>query len=71
MAIDPAEEITLQQAADRLGVHYMTAYRYIRLGILGAHKVGGRWLVDPPDLDRLQRFRVLRIVAVKDAGLDL
>lgn len=53
MAIEPAEEITLQQAADRLGVHYMTAYRYIRLGILGAHKVGGRWWVDAPDLDRL------------------
>ena len=30
--------ITLHEAADRLGVHYMTAYRYVRLGILPAQK---------------------------------
>ncbi len=54
MVIDPSDEISLQQAADRLGVHYMTAYRYVRLGILAAHKVGGHWRVDPRDLDGLQ-----------------
>ena len=32
---------TLQEAADELGVHYMTAYRYVRLGLLDAAKVGG------------------------------
>ena len=31
--------LTLQEAADELGVHYMTAYRYVRLGQLQAHKV--------------------------------
>ncbi len=54
MTIDPPDEITLQQAAERLGVHYMTAYRYVRLGILPADKVGGHWRVDPRDLDRLR-----------------
>lgn len=37
--------MTLQEAADRLGVHYMTAYRYVRLGQLEARKVGGSWRV--------------------------
>lgn len=37
--------LTLQEAADELGVHYMTAYRYVRLGQLEAHKVGGSWQV--------------------------
>lgn len=37
---------TLQEAADELGVHYMTAYRYVRLGLLDAAKVGGVWQVD-------------------------
>ena len=37
---------TLQEAADELGVHYMTAYRYVRLGQLDAAKVGGVWRVD-------------------------
>jgi excisionase family DNA binding protein len=36
---------TLQEAADELGVHYMTAYRYVRLGLLDAAKVGGAWQV--------------------------
>jgi excisionase family DNA binding protein len=36
---------TLQEAADELGVHYMTAYRYVRLGLLDATKVGGAWQV--------------------------
>jgi excisionase family DNA binding protein len=36
---------TLQEAADELGVHYMTAYRYVRLGQLDAVKVAGAWQV--------------------------
>lgn len=43
--------ITLQEAADRLGVHYMTAYRYVRLGKLPATKEGTSWVVDEVDLD--------------------
>lgn len=42
--------LTLQQAADELGVHYMTAYRYVRLGQLEAYKVGGGWRVTTESL---------------------
>jgi excisionase family DNA binding protein len=45
--------ITLQEAAERLGVHYMTAYRYVRTGRLPASRDGVKWLVDPADLVRL------------------
>lgn len=45
-----ADLITLQQAADRLGVHYMTVYRYVRTGRLRARRVGTQWQVDPADL---------------------
>lgn len=45
-----SETISLQSAADRLGVHYMTAYRYVRLGLLPAHKESGQWRVDVGDL---------------------
>lgn len=45
--------ITLHEAAERLGVHYMTAYRYVRTGRLPAHRRGVQWLVDPADLERL------------------
>ena len=41
-----------------LGVHYMTAYRYVRLGLLPARKVGGAWLVAERDL--------LRFIAERD-----
>ena len=40
----------LQEAADRLGVHYMTAYRYVRTGRLPATRIGAEWWVDPADL---------------------
>jgi len=42
--------LTLHEAATELGVHYMTAYRYVRLGLLGAHKEGGTWRVARRDL---------------------
>jgi MerR family transcriptional regulator, light-induced transcriptional regulator len=37
--------LTLQEAADVLGVHYMTAYRYVRTGRLAATQVDGKWHV--------------------------
>src|SRR5271157_459342 len=42
--------LSLHEAADRLGVHYMTAYRYVRTGRLPATQVGAQWWVDPRDL---------------------
>jgi excisionase family DNA binding protein len=47
----PVDDLTLQQAADELGVHYMTAYRYVRLGQLDAAKVNGEWRVSREALD--------------------
>jgi excisionase family DNA binding protein len=38
-------ELTLHEAAAELGVHYMTAYRYVRLGLLHADKQSGTWRV--------------------------
>src|SRR5215210_3256322 len=48
---DRTDVLTLHEAAARLRVHYMTAYRYIRLGLLDAHKEGGTWRVSGADLD--------------------
>ncbi|WP_426574631.1 B12-binding domain-containing protein [Aquihabitans sp. McL0605] len=45
--------LTLDEAAERLGVHYMTAYRYVRTGRLRAVKVGRIWQVDSVDVDAL------------------
>jgi excisionase family DNA binding protein len=49
---DPTEKalLSLPEAAARLGVHYMTAYRYVRTGRLSATLVGGVWKVDPADI---------------------
>ncbi len=48
------DTLTLKACAERLGVHYMTAYRYVRLGMLPARKVGTEWQVSTSDLDRFQ-----------------
>ena len=50
--------LTLQEAAEHLGVHYMTAYRYVRLGQIDAVKVGGTWQVTAEALDAFRRQRV-------------
>ena len=49
-----ADTVTLAEAAEQLGVHYMTAYRYVRMGLLPAAKTGGVWIVS---VDELEVFR--------------
>ena len=46
--------LTLHEAAELLGVHYMTVYRYVRLGVLPATKAGGTWSVAATDLTAFQ-----------------
>src|SRR5687768_2878033 len=46
--------IPLAEVAALLGVHYMTAYRYVRLGHLAATQERGRWVVSPEELARFQ-----------------
>ncbi len=42
--------MNLKQAAAALGVHYMTAYRYVRTGRLRARRVGTEWALSPDDV---------------------
>ncbi len=44
------DTLTLRQAAEELGVHYMTAYRYVRTGRLKASRVGNEYRVRAADL---------------------
>ncbi|NNF68821.1 MAG: excisionase family DNA-binding protein [Acidimicrobiia bacterium] len=48
----PPKTLTLHEAAESLGVHYMTVYRYVRLGMLPATKTKGAWAVSAADLER-------------------
>jgi len=50
----PGKPLTLLQAADKLGVHYMTVYRYVRTGRLPATRVGGARRVEPDDLAQMK-----------------
>lgn len=49
--------IDLQTAADRLGVHYQTAYQWVRAGELPAQRVRGRYSLDPKVVEALRRRR--------------
>lgn len=51
--------VTLHEAADRLGVHYQTAYRWVRRGELPAVKIAGTYVVDG---DALAAFAAARVV---------
>lgn len=47
--------MTLEEAAERLGVHYMTAYRYVRQGKLSATRVKGVWQVSPQAIEEFRQ----------------
>ena len=49
--------IDLQTAADRLGVHYQTAYQWVRAGELPAQQVRGRYSLDPKAVEALRKRR--------------
>ena len=51
---DLGQELTLHEVAEELELHYMTVYRYVRLGYLPAHKEGGSWRVTRSDLEALK-----------------
>lgn len=51
--------LDLQHVADELGVHYQTAYRWVRTGKLPARLVNGKYQVR---LDDIERFRTSRVV---------
>ncbi len=47
------EPLDLQRAADELGVHYQTAYRWVRTGKLPAQLVDGRYQVTREDISAM------------------
>ena len=51
------DRLPLRAAADVLGVHYQTAYRWVRTGRLPAQLVAGRYVIERSDLDDLVRQR--------------
>lgn len=51
------ESIDLQSAAEQLGVHYQTAYKWVRSGRLPADLVEGRYVLDPGAVETLARRR--------------
>jgi excisionase family DNA binding protein len=51
------EVLELQAAADALGVHYQTAYRWVRSGKLPAQLIGNKYQVSRRDLDTLAARR--------------
>jgi excisionase family DNA binding protein len=64
VAVDGAVEgelLSLQEAAERLRVHYMTAYRWVRRGELAAFKAGGRLRVRASDIERFVADREVEV----------
>lgn len=49
--------LPLREAADLLGVHYQTAYGWVRQGLLPATKAGRRYQVNAADVDALRARR--------------
>ena len=57
--MEPAvdDRLDLQSAATQLGVHYQTAYRWVRSGRLRAEMVDGRYLVSPAEMIKVDKSR--------------
>lgn len=57
--------MNLKEAAHHLGVHYQTAYKWVRAGELVAVRIGGRYEVSPA---AIERFEAARKAVVGDGG---
>ena len=55
--MNASESLDLQTAADELGVHYQTAYRWVRTGRLPALLIAGRYSVERADLAAFDQAR--------------
>jgi excisionase family DNA binding protein len=51
------DQLELQEAADLLGVHYQTAYRWVRSGRLPAQMVGNKYVLSRRDVDAVEASR--------------
>ncbi len=55
MLADKTHSLTLNQAAEEVGVHYMTIYRHVRTGRLLARRTPAGWVVERHDLESYLR----------------
>ena len=46
-------DLTIEEAADEMGVSARTIYRWIKTGYLPAHKLGGGWRIKQADIDNI------------------
>ena len=60
----------LEAAAAMLGVHYQTAYRLVRTGVLPAVRVGAGYDLDPKDVEALRGERWTRRTTEGDPGIN-
>jgi excisionase family DNA binding protein len=51
VAVENSQELTLEEAAELLQVHYMTVYKYVRTGRIKAERRQARWVIDSNDLE--------------------
>jgi MerR family transcriptional regulator, light-induced transcriptional regulator len=68
---DQTSSLTLHEAARELGVHYMTAYRYIRLGQIPAVKAGNQWQIRRHDLEQFRTLGADRPTPDRDHLVEL
>ena len=57
MGVEAEGAMTLESAARLLGVHYQTAYRWVRGGVLPAVKVDSEYRLNPADVEELAESR--------------
>jgi excisionase family DNA binding protein len=53
-----SNNLTLQEVAEILDVHYMTVYRYVREGMLRADQINRSWQISRADLKEFQASRL-------------
>jgi len=63
--------LSLRECAERLGVHYMTVYRYVRTGMLPARKDRSTWVVDAAALTAFRSADTPRASARNAAPWDV
>lgn len=53
--------LTVQEAAEMLGLPYYKVIRYVQRGVIPARKKGWIWLIDEKDLERVKDDVLARV----------
>ena len=57
--------LTVKELAEYIKLTTVTIYKYVKVGAIPAHKIGGRWRFDKDQIDKLMKSEEEKVKRIK------